>query len=106
MKKLFILALACATCAGVSAQSIYYQDSANEDMLRHTDYQDVLRQEFIIPNVNGYKVLKSDLHAHTIFSDGSVTPEYRVLPPLQVRQRVTPLQRLLQRLHSATLLTK
>ena len=78
MKKLFILALACVACAGVSAQSIYYQDSANEDMLRHTDYQDVLRQEFIIPNVNGYKVLKSDLHAHTIFSDGSVTPEYRV----------------------------
>ena len=78
MKKLFILALACAACAGASAQSIYYQDSANEDMLRPTDYQDVLRQEFIIPNVNGYKVLKSDLHAHTIFSDGSVTPEYRV----------------------------
>lgn len=78
MKKLFILALACATCAGVSAQSIYYQDSANEDMLRHTDYQETLREEFIIPNVNGYKVLKSDLHAHTIFSDGSVTPEYRV----------------------------
>lgn len=78
MKKLFILAIACVACAGVSAQSIYYQDSANEDMLRHTDHQDVLRQEFIIPNVNGYKVLKSDLHAHTIFSDGSVTPEYRV----------------------------
>lgn len=78
MKKLFILALACAACASASAQSIYYQDSANEDMLRHTDHQDVLRQEFIIPNVNGYKVLKSDLHAHTIFSDGSVTPEYRV----------------------------
>lgn len=78
MKKLFILALACAACASVSAQSIYYQDSANEDMLRHTDYQETLREEFIIPNVNGYKVLKSDLHAHTIFSDGSVTPEYRV----------------------------
>lgn len=78
MKKLFILAIACAACAGASAQSIYYQDSANEDMLRHTDYQETLRQEFIIPNVNGYKVLKSDLHAHTIFSDGSVTPEYRV----------------------------
>ncbi len=78
MKKLFLFAIACAACAGVSAQSIYYQDSGNVDMLRHTDCQDVLRQEFIIPNVNGYKVLKSDLHAHTIFSDGSVTPEYRV----------------------------
>lgn len=78
MKKLFILAIACVACAGVSAQSIYYQDSGNVDMLRHTDFQDVLRQEFIIPNVNGYKVLKSDLHTHTIFSDGNVTPEYRV----------------------------
>ena len=81
MKKLFILALACAACAGVSAQSIYYQDSSNEDMLRHTDYQDVLRQEFIIPNVNGYKVLKSDLHAHTIFSDGALPQSIACVKP-------------------------
>ncbi|MBO5860052.1 MAG: histidinol-phosphatase [Alistipes sp.] len=78
MKKLFIFAIACVATLSASAQSIYYQDSGNEDMLRHTDYQETLREEFIIPNVNGYKVLKSDLHAHTIFSDGSVTPEYRV----------------------------
>lgn len=36
------------------------------------------RAEIRIPNVGKYKVLKSDLHIHTIFSDGTVAPEERV----------------------------
>ena len=47
-------------------------------MARHTLRHEVLRQEFVLPKVNGFQVLKSDLHSHTIYSDGSVTPEYRV----------------------------
>ena len=47
-------------------------------MLRHTISKEVLRNEFVLPQVNGYKVLKCDLHSHTIYSDGNVTPEYRV----------------------------
>ena len=78
MKKFILLAFACVATMGAGAQSIYYQDHNNVDMLRHTARKDVLREEFILPEVNGYKVLKSDLHSHTIYSDGSVTPEYRV----------------------------
>lgn len=31
-----------------------------------------------IPDAGNYKVLKCDFHTHTIFSDGQVTPEFRV----------------------------
>lgn len=78
MKKLILSALACAAVMGASAQSIYYLDKTNVDMLRHTTRHEVLRNEFVLPNVNGFKVLKCDLHSHTIYSDGNVTPEYRV----------------------------
>ena len=36
------------------------------------------RKEFHLPDVNGYHVYKADLHLHTMFSDGNVTPEFRV----------------------------
>ena len=78
MKKLFILAIACVATFEASAQTTYYQDKGNVDMLRQAQSKEVLREEFVLPDVNGYKVLKSDLHSHTIYSDGSVTPEYRV----------------------------
>ena len=38
----------------------------------------VERTEIIIPQVNGYNCYKADLHVHTIYSDGEVTPEERV----------------------------
>ena len=78
MKKLFLFAFAFAASFSAAAQSIYYQDKNNKDMMRHTMRNDVLRNEFILPNVNKYVVLKGDLHTHTIYSDGNVTPEYRV----------------------------
>ena len=78
MKRLSILAAACLVASAASAQSLYYQDNSNVDMARHTLRHEVLRQEFVLPKVNGFQVLKSDLHSHTIYSDGSVTPEYRV----------------------------
>ena len=78
MKRFLILAAACLVAASASAQSIYTQDKNNVDMLRPTASHEVLRSEFVLPQVNGYKVLKSDLHAHTVYSDGNVTPEYRV----------------------------
>ena len=37
------------------------------------------RTEIIIPQVNGMNAYKADLHVHTIFSDGGVTPDMRVL---------------------------
>ena len=78
MKRLSIIAAACLVASTASAQSLYYQDNSNVDMARHTLRHEVLRQEFVLPKVNGFQVLKSDLHSHTIYSDGSVTPEYRV----------------------------
>lgn len=78
MKKLLLSVVALASMLSAQAQSIYYQDKNNVDMARHTERQEVLREEFVLPMVNGYKVLKSDLHSHTIYSDGNVTPDYRV----------------------------
>ena len=78
MKKLFLLTAAFATFATATAQSIYYQDKSNKDMMRHTLRNEVLRNEIILPKVNGFQVLKSDLHTHTVYSDGNVTPEYRI----------------------------
>ena len=76
MKKLlFFAALLMASAA--SAQS-HYQDNANVDMLRHHNQQSRQRREIILPEVNGFTVYKADLHTHSIFSDGSVTPEFRV----------------------------
>ena len=36
------------------------------------------RNEIVIPKVGAYNVYKSDLHIHTIYSDGDVTPAIRV----------------------------
>lgn len=78
MKKLLFIATASLVVASTSAQSIYYQDKQNPDITRHTLMKEALRREFILPTVNGYQVLKSDLHTHSIYSDGSVTPDFRV----------------------------
>ena len=76
MKKLLFLA-AVLVGSAASAQS-YYQDNANVDMLRHHNQKSRQRREIILPEVNGFTVYKADLHTHSIFSDGSVTPEFRV----------------------------
>ena len=36
------------------------------------------RQEIVFPQVRGLRVIKADLHIHTIYSDGQVLPETRV----------------------------
>jgi hypothetical protein len=36
------------------------------------------RTEIKIPDIPGYKTLKCDFHSHTIFSDGSVWPTFRI----------------------------
>jgi len=37
-----------------------------------------VRNEILIPSLEGYEVLKCDFHMHTVFSDGSVWPTVRV----------------------------
>ncbi len=77
--KLLSLGLTMLVSIPLSAQSLYYQDHNNKDMLRHTMRKEVLRKEIILPKtINGFMPLKADLHIHTIYSDGNTTPDYRV----------------------------
>ena len=39
----------------------------------------VSRSEVVFPDVRGFRVVKADFHIHTIYSDGQVTPETRVI---------------------------
>lgn len=66
-------------CASTAAAQNYYVDAENPEMLRFADYHGSSRKELLLPvQVGGYNVYKADLHTHTIYSDGSVTPEFRV----------------------------
>lgn len=40
-------------------------------------------RKIIFPAISGYQTLKCDLHQHTVFSDGSVWPDIRVMEALQ-----------------------
>lgn len=61
-----------------SAQQMPQQlDRKNHDLVRNIRTK--TRHEIIIPDVCGYKVVKTELHSHTIYSDGDVTPEFRVI---------------------------
>ena len=65
--------------AAVASAQNYYVDAENPDMLRFGDYREPVRKELVLPRqVGQYNVYKSDLHTHTIYSDGSVTPQFRV----------------------------
>lgn len=77
MKKMSMLVAFALSVTTAGAQS-YYQDSKNPEMLRHADRHEPCRREVVLPQVNGYNVYKADLHTHSIFSDGSVMPSYRV----------------------------
>ena len=77
MKKLLTLAVALVATLSASAQ-LYYTDSANKDMLRFNEREGRQRVEMVLPQVRGFNIYKADLHNHTFFSDGSVTPEFRI----------------------------
>ena len=77
MRKYLVMAAGMLMCLSASAQ-FYYQDSKNVDMLRHSKPVDAARREIVLPGIGGYNVYKADLHIHTVYSDGDVTPEYRV----------------------------
>lgn len=47
--------------------------------LEHAFENHDARTEIILPQVNGKNLYKADLHIHTIYSDGDVTPDMRVL---------------------------
>lgn len=77
MKRLIVFSAAIFAATTASAQ-YYYKDAVNTDMVHSTLHIANQREEFILPEVNGYNIYKADLHTHTIYSDGDCTPEFRV----------------------------
>ena len=72
MKKLFLLPL---ICVALTAQA----QLQNDDVWKLPELnRNVVREVIRIPDIEGYKTLKCDLHVHTIFSDGRVWPDVRV----------------------------
>lgn len=75
MNRVVISFLLCAICLPSFAQQ-RQQDRSNPSMFRYPVIS--TRNEIILPDVNGYKVIKADLHTHTIYSDGNLTSSARV----------------------------
>ena len=77
MKKSLLIIIGVLSTLTIAAQT-YYKDSKNPEIYHPAEVLESCRKEIILPEVNGYKVFKADLHTHTIFSDGQVTPNFRV----------------------------
>ena len=77
MKKtiIILLALLVALPTSVLAQNL---DKVPHSRRMHNMTNNLVRTEIVTPQVNGYNIYKADLHIHTIFSDGDVTPSLRV----------------------------
>lgn len=75
MRKTVIFIAFAFICLSAGAQS-RQQNRRNADMY---DFPTIpTRQEIVIPDIDGYKVIKADLHVHTSFSDACMTPANRV----------------------------
>lgn len=71
------LAILAFAAVVVNAQP-HFKVSSNPDILRHNGKIFPERVNIVLPQVNGYNVYKADLHIHTFYSDGHVSPEHRV----------------------------
>ena len=78
MKKIMSLAILALAAVALNAQP-HYKMSSNPDVLRPDGDAFPSRINIVLPQVNGYNVYKADLHIHTIYSDGHVSPEFRVI---------------------------
>ena len=72
------LAILALAAVALNAQP-HYKMSSNPDVLRPDGDAFPSRINIVLPQVNGYNVYKADLHIHTIYSDGHVSPEFRVI---------------------------
>ena len=77
MKRLLSCLCLVMIFTGAYAQH-YYQDAKNPQMLRHATRHEPVRADIVLPQVNGYNIYTADLHTHTVYSDGRVTPAHRV----------------------------
>ena len=76
MKRITLILGVALASLSANAQT-YYEDSENSEIYRHAELGPAGRKEIILPEVNGYTVFKADLHTHTVFSDGLVSPIFR-----------------------------
>lgn len=67
----------CVMIAATAVAQTYEQDNTNSEM--YSVAVPETRTEIVVPAINGYTVLKADLHVHTVYSDGMATPNYRVM---------------------------
>lgn len=58
-------------------------DTYTVNMRSAMDLKPIPPRKIVIPDTNGFKVLKGDFHIHTLFSDGSVMPVDRVNEAVQ-----------------------
>lgn len=79
----YLCAIAAAFMSLTTIAQTYYVDSTNPEILKHAEVLGTNRTEIFLPQVNGYNVYKADLHTHTLYSDGSVMPAFRVLEAWQ-----------------------
>lgn len=72
MRKLLLFGL-------IFVSTFAYSQRNNGNGLFYLDenQRPVYRENIVIPDVRGYKVLKCDFHTHTVFSDGHVWPNVR-----------------------------
>jgi histidinol phosphatase-like PHP family hydrolase len=78
MKRILFSVMLMSIASVASAQN-YYVDAQNSEMLRFSDQRNPVRKEIILPaQVGGFNVYKADLHTHSVYSDGSVSPQFRV----------------------------
>ena len=54
----------------------------NTAVFTQENHSHALGRTIRFPDIPGYKTLKCDLHQHTVFSDGSVWPDIRVMEAL------------------------
>lgn len=69
--KFLLLIALCTTVSTVATAQL----SAVRKIFSKSNDQ---RNEIFLPKVNGYNIYKADLHTHTIYSDGEITPALRV----------------------------
>lgn len=73
MKRSALITLSCAFAFVLTAQL------RNADVYKYPEYAITKeRRNIDFPNLKGYETLKTDMHIHTVFSDGSVWPTVRV----------------------------
>lgn len=79
MKKMFVM-MGCGllTASALTAQEKVVQNVQYELMEGYSSSRAFSRHTLSIPDIPGYTTIKSDLHLHTQYSDGQVTPVMRV----------------------------